>query len=77
MNYQLPVIIKYHINGIVVEFCYSNIPDIFQQLWFDPIKELELPDTKRTDKDFKNWLFIYRHTAPSMERILLEESRGD
>ncbi len=46
MNFQLPIIVKYNIKGITIEFCYGNIPDIFRELWFDPIKELELPDRK-------------------------------
>jgi hypothetical protein len=76
MNSQLPVLaIGRQENGITIEYCYGEIPDVFQELWFDPIKELELQDAKETNEDFQDWLSIYRHATPNMGRILLEGSK--
>ena len=57
---NLPVIAKCHVNGIIMEICYGEIPGIFQALWFDPITPLELPDAKATDEEFYDWLTLYR-----------------
>jgi hypothetical protein len=77
MNHLLPTTIRYRVNGITREVCQGEIPDIFRQLQFDPVTELELPDTKATDDEFTAWLSIYRHSSPFMMHILLEEAQCD
>lgn len=60
MNDQLPIIIKCRISHTAVEICHGPIPDICRELWFGPLYEPELPDTKVTDEEFKMWLNNYR-----------------
>lgn len=74
MNQPLSVA-KCRINGITLEVCYGEIPDIFRLLWFVPITEFELPDTKGSDEDFSNWLGLYRHARPLDEQSLLEKAQ--
>lgn len=75
MNNQLPVIVNYRVNGITLEVCHGKIPHIYHILKFGPIVEPELPDTKVTDEEFQDWLFLYRRAGPVAERQLLEEAQ--
>ncbi len=61
MNNLLPVILRSNINGTTIEVCHGEIPDIFRWLYFDPITEPELPDTKGTDEEFQEFLHHYRN----------------
>lgn len=75
MNDLLPTIAKCYMNGITLEICQGEIPDIFRRLRFNTITEFELPDTKDTDKEFNDWLNLYRGSGGWFERELLRESQ--
>lgn len=71
MDDLLPKTLRCRINGITLEVCHGEIPQIFQQLWFDPITEFELPKSRAPDKEFIAWLEIYRHAQGNLEQQLL------
>ena len=73
MNSQLPIVAKCHVNGITLEICQGNIPDIFRQLHFDPITEFELPDDK-SEREFRTWITLYRRAQEWSARNLLSRS---
>ncbi len=75
MNDLLPTAARYRINGIALEVCHGEIPDVCRLLWFDKITEFELPDAKVSDEDFENWLALYRHAKPWFTGVLLEETK--
>jgi hypothetical protein len=65
MNNQIPRVVRFKNNGITVEICHGEIPDVFRELWFSPVIEMELPDAKvsyeeGSDEDFQGWLRYYR-----------------
>lgn len=62
-------------NNLTVEICHGDIPDIFRQLWFGPLKEFKLPDTKVTEQTFQRWLDLYRHASPDFEQQLLDVAK--
>lgn len=66
---------KCRVNGITLEVCQGEIPDVFRLLRFDPITELELPDTKASDVEFKAWIGLYRHSSILFGQALLGESQ--
>lgn len=72
MNEPIPVVAKCRINGILLEVCHGEISDIFRLLWFGPVTEFELPDTKRSDEEFRVWLEFYRPSSSSLGKTLLE-----
>ena len=60
MDDQLPIIIIGRFNGVLLESCHGPIPDVCRELWFSPLVEPKLPDTKGTDEEFEEWLDNYR-----------------
>lgn len=73
MNNQIPITLRSRVNGITVEVCHGEIPEIFRQLWFGPIVEPKLPDTKGTDEEFQEFLWRYRcEYSPALNYILGE-----
>ncbi len=72
MDSQIPITLRSRVNGITVEVCHGKIPEIFQQLRFDPITEPELPDTKGTDEEFQRFLHHYRDAYQWLNDYLLE-----
>lgn len=83
MHDLLPKTLRCRIDGITLEVCHGEIPDIFRQLRYDPVTEFELPDTKVRNIDergcfvdeFQEWLTLYRHANPWFELQLLEEAQ--
>jgi len=75
MSELLLVTAKCRVNETTIEFCLGSIPDVFRQLWFDPITELELPDEKEADIDFSDWLGLYRPADEKVSKRLLEVSQ--
>ena len=67
---RFPTIMEYNNNGITIEVCHGEIPDIFRQhgfsvsphlrITFGSIKEFELPDKEGTDGEFQEWLIGYK-----------------
>ncbi len=83
MDDLLPKTLRCSTDGIIIEVCHGEIPEIFRQLRYDPVTEFELPDTKvkNIDKqgyfvdEFQEWLSLYRHADKWFEFHLLEESQ--
>ena len=75
MNNLIPTTLRFRVNETTVEVCHGDIPDIFGQLQYDPIKELELPDTKVSDEEFQDWLSLYRCSGGWFKHRLLKESQ--
>ncbi len=75
MTSEIPIITRCRIDDVLIDVCHGNIPDIFRKLWFDPLKEFELPDTKVTEKKFQRWLDLYRHASPDFEQQLLDVAK--
>lgn len=82
---RFPTIMECHNNGITIEVCHGEIPDILRQYGFSysphlritwgHVREFELPDTKVSDEEFREWLELYRHAAPWLEYPLLEDAQ--
>ncbi len=64
MNNQFPTITKcINMDGMKIEVCHGEIPDVCRLLRFGPVTEFELPDAKATDEEFQDWLLLYRKDA--------------
>ncbi len=75
MNNLSPVVVRSRVNGITLEVCHGEIPDVCRLLRFGPMVEPELPDTKVTDEEFQDWIFRYRRAGLIMEQQVLEEAQ--
>ncbi len=81
MNDLIPKTLKYRVDGITIEVCHGEIPEIFRQLNYDPVTEFELPDTKNNEwqtgisnEEFEEWLDAYRFASSGFASFLLMES---
>lgn len=74
MKEQIPLVVRCNTNGVTLEICHGDIPDFWRLLTFNPITEFELPDTIASDKDFSDWLGLYRRSNDGYTQLLLEES---
>ncbi len=54
MNDLLPKTLRCRVDEITIEVCHGEIPEIFRQLYYNPITKFELPDTKVRNVDKGN-----------------------
>lgn len=69
-----PIVLKINLSGIEVEVCHGSIPNTFRESFFNPITEFELPDAKRSDEEFEDWIEFYSISDDGWAHIMLEAS---
>lgn len=70
----MPTIIRFlskQMGCIPIDICHGEIPDIFRTSMFGPTSELELPDAKGPEDEFRHFLNVYRIAFPTMANIVL------
>jgi len=77
MDDLIPTVVRCRLGDTTVEVRHCEISDVFRQLWFGPVSELELPDAKASDEQFQDWLDLYRHSSKWFGVHLLEEAKCD
>lgn len=75
MTIYPPIVLKVNLCGVDVEICHGEIPDIFRQVHFDQISDFELPDEKRSDDEFYDWIELYSISTDIWGQKMLEASQ--
>ena len=75
MNNVMPKIVRCRSNDFTLEICHGEIPDVCRLLWFEPVTEFELPDTKESDVAFHTWMCRYRDASEWLSDHLLRTSQ--
>jgi hypothetical protein len=70
-----PIVIRTNICGINIEVCHGIIPDIFREQLFEPVTDFELPDAKKSDEEFYDWIELYSISTDIWGQIMLEASK--
>ncbi len=72
---KLPVTLTHHSDGLRIESCHGEIPDLFRKMYLEDIITPQLQDTQSLSSEFANWLDIYREAGSWSEDYMLEKAR--